>query len=124
MIRLAEVRDDHDAVRMELFRAIKRGCKIGGGVVARAVGFANQERLGLETRVLAMEHHERAFAHFRDVGLREFAINPLDLVIIKALAEAVVERDSKSIVDLLKRLETDVGELFPKRDVLRIAGLQ
>ena len=60
MVALALVDDIEDAGRVEMFGPVKEGRKVGRRVIGRAVGLADDERLGLEARMLGMKHDQGA----------------------------------------------------------------
>ncbi len=124
MVGLAEVRDDDDAVGVEVLEAVEGGGEVGGGVVAGAVGLAHDEGLGLEPRVFRVEDDERALAFRGEGGRGELAVHPGHLIVVEALAEGDVEPDPELVVDLLEGAEADVVDFLPDREVGRVAGLE
>ena len=120
MIGLPVVRDDDDGISMEVLGAVKRGREIGRRIIGRSVCLADEERLGLEPRVLGMEDGERALADRGEAGLGQLAIDALKLVVVELLAEEVVEPEVEPVVDRLKRGQADGGEFLPQGDVFRL----
>ena len=60
MVGLACIGEDGDGVGVKVLRPVEHGGQIGGGVIRRAIGLADDKRLGLEARVFGMKNHQRA----------------------------------------------------------------
>ena len=62
MVGLGFADDVEGAGRVEVLGAVEDGGQVGRRVVGGAVGLADDERLGFETRVFRMENRQRALA--------------------------------------------------------------
>ena len=124
VVALAEVDHVGRAVDFEVLEAVEHGREVGGGVVGGAVGFADDEGLRLEARVLGMKNDQRALALLGETARGDLAVDAVDLVVVEALAERDVEFDSELVVDFLKRRERDVVDVLPDAEILGVAVLE
>jgi len=124
VIRLAGVGQDGDRIGPEVLGAVEHRREVGRGVVGGAVGFADDERLGLEPRVLGMKDDERALRLDGEAGGGELRVNLRDLVVVEALAELVVEVDAELAVDGGEGAGAERVDAIPEGAVLGVAGLQ
>src|SRR5208283_4995278 len=105
-------------------RAVKDRRQVRGRIVCGAVRLADDERLGLEPRMLGMKDDEGSLALHRKSCGGEFPIDRLNLVVVKTLAQMMVEMNPELVVDPLKGPQARVREPGPQCGVLRIAPLQ
>ena len=124
VIGLAEVGDDDDAVHLEMLGAIKCRREVTRGVIGGAVLLADDEGLLGEARVFRVKNHQRSCARLRQVCLGEFAVDPLDLVVVETLAQHDIEFDPEVVVDELEGREGGIVDFFPDGEILRVARLQ
>ena len=75
MVGLALVDDVEHVGGVEVLGPVENRREVGRGVVGGAVGFADDERLGLEARVLRVEDHERPLAFRGEAAVRELAVD-------------------------------------------------
>lgn len=100
MIALAKIDDVGHAIGLEIFAAIERRREVAGGVVGRAIFFADQEGLGFEARMFGVEDDERALALGGEAAGGELLVDAGYLVVIKTLPEGVIKFDTQLVVDL------------------------
>jgi len=124
VVALAAIGDVDDLVGVEGLESVKGGGEVGAGVVAGAVGLADDERLFLEARVFGMEDDLSAFAEGGDARFAEFFVNAVDLVAVKAFPKFVVELDAEAVVEALKCVGAYGVDGFPDADVFRVTRLQ
>lgn len=125
MVLLTAVGDVDDLVGFSVFDVMEEGCEVGGGVVAGAVFFTNDEGVvcGFFTW-FGVEDDEGALAFLGDIGFEEFFVDAVDFVAVEGFAVDGVELDVHNVVDFLEGGVGDAVDFFPELDVIVVALLE
>ena len=117
---LPMIDDVQNRVGLPVLDAILDRGQIGRGVQKRAVLLANDQR-----RVVAGEKDaDRAVALAGDAAVCKVLDHAGQPIVIKALAQRVVERDAQPLINAVDVGQAGGQELAPQSQVLRLAAVQ
>ena len=121
---LPAVGDVNDLARLPTVLPVLERREVGRGVVGCAVAFLDDGRVFLEQLVVIKKDDLRAVAFLRDALGDEFVDDALEAVVVKTLAERLVEIDTEAAVNLVELMPRQLDHFIPNGEVFGVAALQ